>query len=80
MPSLRQFVERATEPYYGCVLKTSPFPAIGPQAPVVWKYLKRGEHIGMLPEIQDDEKLTPTVLKSLIADLNLPPMDFWLTF
>lgn len=51
---------------------------VGPEGPVEWKYLLRGDRIGVLPEIADDETLAPTKLRELIADLNLPGLEFWL--
>ena len=75
MPTLREFVERAQE--YGCVLKQETF-IIGPKGPEVWRYLKRGDRLAMLPDIGDDELIVPTKLRSMIDELNLPPLDFWL--
>jgi hypothetical protein len=78
MPTLGQFVERAQK--YGCDLRATTIPTFGPRGRVKWRYLKKGEdRIAVLPDIKDDEYLTPTQLRSLIAELNLPPLKFWLT-
>lgn len=77
--TLQEFVERACK--HGCTLKMTEVPVKGPRGFEQWKYLKRGNNqIGILPNIQDDEILTPTQLRSLVADLNLPALEFGFEF
>ena len=77
MPTLRAFVAKATSYPYWCELKKTRIPVNGPRGPLVWKYLKRGERIAVLPDIEDDEELTVTNLRSLVAELRLPALEFW---
>jgi hypothetical protein len=79
MLTLQQFVEKAQRPQYGCVLKSCP--VIGPRGPEVWRYLKRGENrFTILPNIGDDEKITPDKLRGMIDELDLPALEFGLEF
>jgi hypothetical protein len=39
--------------------------------------LKRGDRIAVLPEIEDDEELTAANMRSLVAQLRLPVLEFW---
>lgn len=79
LPTLREFVEKSMASPYGCKLLPTTIPTIGPQGPVTWTYLKRGEDkIAILPDIHEDERIAPSKLRSMIADLNLPPMEFWM--
>ena len=76
-PTLRAFIAKASSYPYWCELKKTRIPVNGPRGPVVWKYLKRGERIAVLPEIEDDDELTVSNMRSLVAELHLPPLDFW---
>lgn len=77
--TLQQFVEQAGR--YGCVLKTTTVTVTGPRGVEKWEYLKRGDNfLAVLPNIDDDELLTPTQQRSLIDQLNLPALEFGLDF
>lgn len=77
--TLQEFVGRAL--CYGCIRRTTTLAAIGPRGVERWEYLKRGEsRIGVLPNIAPTDVLTPTQLRSLVADLNLPALDFGFEF
>lgn len=77
--TLQTFVERACQ--HGCTLKITEIQVEGPRGFEEWKYLKRGDNrIAILPRIHDDEVLTPTQLRSLVAELNLPALDFGFEF
>lgn len=76
-PTLHAFVEKAISYPYCCELKETQIAVSGPRGPVVWKYLKRGEYLAPLPDIGDDEQLTTATMRSLVAQLKLPPLEFW---
>ena len=78
-PTLRAFVEKAVL-RYECELKETRIPVIGPRGPVIWKYLKRGDLMAPLPDIGEDEELTTDVMRSLVAQLNLPALEFGFEF
>ena len=77
MPTLGAFVAKATSYPYWFEFKKTRIAANGPRGPVVWKYLKRGERIAVLPDIEDDDELTVANLRSLVAQLRLPALEFW---
>ena len=74
-PTLGAFIDKAVL-NYGCELKETRLPVMGPKGPVTWKYLKRGELVAPLPDIHDDEELTAANMRSLVAQLNLPALEF----
>ena len=77
-PTLRAFVEKAMSEPYCCELKETQIAVTGPKGPVIWKYLKRGEErIAVLPDIDDEDELTASNMRSLVAQLGLPPLEFW---
>ena len=78
--TLRAFVEKAQTSPYNCELKVTTVQVSGPRGPVQWRYLKRGDLIGVLPDIEDYETLPPANHRSLIAELNLPALEFGLEF
>jgi hypothetical protein len=79
--TLQMFVGRACQRQYGCTLKITEVPVEGPRGFEEWKYLKRGKDlIGVLPHIPDEEYLTSSQLRSLVAQLNLPALDFGFEF
>ena len=75
-PTLGAFVKKAMSYPYWCEFKETKIPVNGPRGPVIWKYLKRGERIALLPDIDDDEELTADNMRSLVAQLHLPPLEF----
>lgn len=78
--TLQKFVERACGEY-GCTIKTTGKSVRGPRGIEEWTYLKRGDHfIGILPNISDDEILTSAQIRSLVAELNLPALEFGFEF
>ena len=74
MPTLAEFVESATGSH-GCQLHVPDFEIKGPDGSVKAHYLTReqdGETLHVvLPEIPDDERLTPVVLYSLCERLGI---------
>jgi hypothetical protein len=76
LPTLRQFLDKAQSSPYNCQLKTLEVTTQGGQES--WLYLQRGELIAVLPNMEEHEILTGTILRSMIAQLNLPPLDFWM--
>jgi hypothetical protein len=77
--TLKEFVDRSYR--FGCTLKVTTIGVEGPRGLEKWQYLKRGhDRIGVLPNIGDDEVLTSTQLRSLVADLNLPALEFGFEF
>ena len=76
-PTLRAFVAKAISYPYWCELKKTRVVVNGPRGPVVWKYLKRGGRIAVLPDIADDDELTAANMRSLVAELHLPALEFW---
>jgi hypothetical protein len=78
--TLRQFVERVRQDY-GVTIHNFGFPMIGPRGPVHFSYLEREdltEAFALMLGIEEDDVLTPTLLRSLCRQLNLPPEDFHL--
>ena len=76
--TLRQFLEKAQRDY-GWTLDGLSLQ--GPQAPVVFEYLERPDFsdlFAVIIELDEDEVLAPSVIRSLCRLLNLPPEDFHL--
>lgn len=76
--TLRQFLEKAQRDY-GWTLDYLPLQ--GSQAPVIFEYLERPDFADLfvlLGRLDDDEILTPSVIRSLCRLMNLPPEDFHL--
>ena len=54
---------------------------IGPRGPIYYTYLQREdltEAFALMLEIDEDDALTPTLLRVLCHQLGLPPEDFHL--
>jgi hypothetical protein len=78
--TLRQFVDRVRRDY-GITIRTFGYPMIGPRGPIYYTYLEREDLTGafaLMLEIDEDDPLTPTLLRSLCHQLGLPPEDFHL--
>jgi hypothetical protein len=78
--TLRQFLEKAQRDY-GVARKMVASPLLGPTGPVRFGYLERMdvvEAFALMLGINEDDVLTPTVLRSLCRQLQLPPEDFHL--
>ena len=75
-PTLREFILMTRE--YGLELHISYAALDTPRGPIRFTYVEgRGVRI-LLPALNEDDRLTPTVVASLCADLSLPPEDFGL--
>lgn len=71
-PTLRTFIERALS--QGCEEGLLTDCLVGPRGPVTIRYLVApGEDgaIAILPEMDDDERLTPTVISQLVRVLRV---------
>lgn len=78
--TLRQFVEKVRSEY-GLTLSSFATPMIGPKGPIEYAYLREKDLVGaiaLMLEIEEDDVLAPTTLRSLCRLLNLPPEDFHL--
>ena len=76
----RQFVEKVQRDY-GITIQRFGFPMIGPKGPVYFTYLERTdltEAFALMLGIEEDDELTPTLLRSLCRQLEIPPEDFHL--
>ena len=72
MPTLREFINAAVS--QGCVEKFSGLTIRGPRGETCPKYLVgKGARapIAILPDIEDDERLTPAVLSNLVRVLSV---------
>jgi hypothetical protein len=78
--TLRQFVEVVRRDY-GVTIRTFGLPMLGPRGPVYFSYLEREdltEAFSLMLGVEEDDVLTPTLLRSLCRQLNLPAEDFHL--
>jgi hypothetical protein len=66
--TLKQFVEQVRRDY-GIEMRTL---AMGERG----QFLIRGRQICALPDIEDDDPLTPFLLRTLCSVFELPPLDF----
>ena len=64
-------IDRAEE--QGCELRQRIMN--GPRGDVVTRYLVRGKLVAILPDIEDDERLAPTVITQLVRVLGLTGFD-----
>ena len=76
MPTLGDFVQAATE-NHGAQL--SGVESLGPRGQVAHRYLIREGKLAVLPEVEDDDVLAPTVVRSLCNRLGIDPGDFGLS-
>lgn len=84
MPTLLEFIARAVQKF-GAEQQEIQAPFFGPQGPGqdqikgLLRRLPSGKIlVAVLPEIDDNQTLTPTVLRSLCALLEIPPSEFGL--
>jgi hypothetical protein len=78
--TLRQFLEKIQRDY-GTAREDLGFPVAGSWSPVVLDYLERtnlADALALVVELDEDEILTPTILRHLCNLLSLPPEDFHL--
>ena len=70
MPTLGEFVEYAVS--QGCMMHEFPGRMIGPRGSVTPRCLRGLKNvISILPNIDDDDRLTPLLLRNLCAQLGL---------
>lgn len=75
-PTLREFLLRTRE--YGLDLRVTHVAFDSPRGVIRFIYVE-GENVRIpLPDIDEDEGLTKTVVASLCVDLGIPPEDFGL--
>lgn len=77
LPTLADFVDKAKK--HGIKLRETESVTTGPRGPVKFRYLyKEPSMIAILPDIKDDDVLTPVVLRSICRKLEIPVEDFGL--
>jgi hypothetical protein len=78
--TLREFIDKAKS--LGATQGTNSQPVIGPRGQATMPYLeikKDGEtRMVIIPSLQMDDYLLPSILRSLVGQLDLPPEDFYL--
>lgn len=78
MPSLREFVEKVcvNDITHGTAKET----AVGPRGEITFRYIRRGAGPAViLPDIDDEQKLTPVQISSVCRQLDIDPSPFGLT-
>lgn len=48
---------------------------MGPRGPVEVKYLSKGDRVAPYPDMADDDRLTPTMIRSICFQLDLHCQD-----
>ena len=70
MPTLREFIRKVAP--HGVTLEKTTSTTVGPRGEVYFRYLARGTgSFAILPDVADDDVLTPTVVMSLCSQLGL---------
>ncbi len=81
LPTLGEFVERATRQYNATDL-LSEVTVQGPRGEVRFRYLRRVIEgrviVAPLPDLHDDDHLTPNMLRNLCVRLEITVQDFGL--
>lgn len=79
MPTLDEFIRRARG-NFGCRYEPDAVTLLGPDGESRVSMLSRGEngerHIAILPQLAGEERLTPHVLRSICARLEIPLAEF----
>ncbi len=75
MLTLREFIEKVSSDH-GVEFKEREEPITGPRGDVILRYLQRDSRIVPLVDIDEGEVLTPTVLRSLCQQLDIPCEEF----
>jgi hypothetical protein len=83
MPTLGEFIVRLTSDEYKAKIRKIKSTLIGPRGEANIEFLIRtGEDgkikIAIVPNLRQDEHLTPSILRSLCNQLDIPPADFGL--
>lgn len=78
-PTLGEFVEQAVR-VYGCMDKRTEVTVQGPKGEVRFRYLERHQGdrqlIAPLPDLEDTDRLAPSVFRQLCSRLEIPPQAF----
>jgi len=78
MPSLREFVDKACS--CGITHGTAKQTAVGPKGEITFRFIRRGNGpVVILPDIEDDQQLTPVQVSSLCRQLDIDPVPLGLT-
>lgn len=83
MPTLGEFIARLTSDEYKAKIKKIKTTLIGPRGEANIEFLMRtGKDgkvkIAIIPNLRQDEHMTPSILRSLCIQLDISPADFGL--
>jgi len=81
MPTLAEFIRHVSAPPYNAQRQSVQRSVVGPRGKATIDYLRRTlpngpTRIAIVPDISDDDRLTPTQLRSLCYALDILPEDF----